>query len=258
MKPTVAFFGTLAGAAGIAGLYFGLGIDWISLAVVFGVTLISYIVAHLTATTGFGEFMRGWLIGLNAGLNGFLGAVVYSQLLGPAGVAVGVLLGLLNFLAVFPVISRNEVFQGVLGWLCVLQPMSYLVAGLGLLFYLVNLLLHPVALITRIQYLRVLGLRVDWKTGTFFQRGGLISNMNPIDTAFNMGNFSFVDKNSGNWHIEHEAGHTLNLATFGSLFHLLGAVDENVIGGGANAFAERLAESNNPTTTQANIIAMWI
>ncbi len=153
--------------------------------------------------------------------------------------------------------SRSEVFQGFLGWLCLLQPMSYLVAGLGLFFYLANLILHPVALITRTQYLRILGMRVDWKTGTFFQRGGLFSNMNLIDTAYNMGNFSFVDKAPGPWHIEHEAGHTLNLATFGSLFHLVGAIDENLTGGGANAFAERLAESNNPSTTQSNIIAMW-
>lgn len=257
MKPKVAIIGALVGVAGIVGLYFGLGINWISLAIVVGVSLLSYIAAHFTATRGFGEFMRGWLIGLNAGLNGFLGAVVYSLLLGPVGVAAGVLLGLLNFVTVIPAISRSEVFQGFLGWLCLLQPMSYLVAGLGFLFYLVNLLLHLVALVTRVQYLRVLGMRVDWKTGTFFQRGGLISNLNPIDTAFNMGNFSFVDSNSRPWHIDHEAGHTLNLAAFGSLFHLVGAINENVTGAGANAFAERLAESNNPATTQSNIIAMW-
>lgn len=257
MKSIVALFGTLAGVAGVVGLYFGLGIGWISLAIIVGVTLLSYIGAHFTAATGFGEFMRGWLIGLNAGLNGFLGAVVYYHLLGPAGVAVGVILGALNFVTVFPVVSRNEVFQGFLGWLCLLQPMSYLVAGLGFLFYLVNLILHLVSLATKTRYLRIIGMRIDWKTGTFFQRGGLISNMNPIDTAFNMGTFSFVDKNSSAWHIEHEAGHTLNLATFGSLFHLVGAINENVTGSGANAFAERLAESNNPSTTQGNIIAMW-
>lgn len=258
MKTTVAFFGALAGVAGVAGLYFGLGIGWISLAIVVGVTLIGYIVAHLTATTGFGEFMRGLLIGFNAGLNGFLGAAVYAWLLGPAGVAVGGILGVLNFLAVFPVFSRSEVFQGFLGWLCLFQPMAYLVAGLGLLFYLTNLLLHPVALITGTKFLRVLGLRVDWKTGTFFQRGGLCSNLNPAHTAYNMGNFSFVDQSTTIWPIEHEAGHTLNLATFGSLFHLFGAFDEIVIGTGADDLAERLAESNNPSTARGNIIAMWI
>jgi len=265
MKTTVAFFGALAGVAGVVGLYFGLGIGWLGLAIVIGVTLVSYILVHHTATTGFGEFMRGWLIGFNAGLNGFLGAVVYALLLGPAGVAVGVLLGVLNFLAVFPVISQGEVFQGFLGWLCLLQPMSYLIAGLGVVFYLTNLILHPVALITGTKFLRVLGLRVDWKTGTFFQRGGLFSNLNPVHTAYNMGNFSFVDKKTPtktsaktpDWHIEHEAGHTLNLATFGSLFHLIGAFNEVVLGTGADDFAERLAESNNPATSQTNIIAMW-
>jgi len=257
MNPLVAMFGTLAGAGGIAGLYFGLGVDWLPLAIVAGVIVLGYILARLTAQTRFGDFMRGCLIGINAGLNGFLGVTLYSALLGPAGWVLGITLGVLDFLTVFPAVSRSEVFQGVLGWMCVLMPMSYLVAGIGLLFFLVNLILHPIGLAAKVQKLRIRAMRVDWKTGTFFQRGGWISNLNPIDTAFNMGNFSFVDEASGAWHLDHEAGHTLNLAAFGSVFHLIGAVDENVTGGGANAFSERIAESNNPSTTQGNIIPMW-
>ena len=66
---------------------------------------------------------------------------------------------------------------------------------------------------------------------------------------------SFVDMNSNAWHIEHEAGHTLNLAAFGCFFHLIGAFDELVIRGG-NAYSERLAESNS-SGTGGNNIAMW-
>jgi hypothetical protein len=51
---------------------------------------------------------------------------------------------------------------------------------------------------------------------------------------------------------------TLNLAAFGSLFHFLGAIDENVTGGHQNAYAERLAESNNPAPRWPNIIPMWV
>ena len=39
---------------------------------------------------------------------------------------------------------------------------------------------------------------VDWKTGTIFMKGGwLIATSTPIDTAFNMGNFAFVDTKCG-------------------------------------------------------------
>ena len=94
----------------------------------------------------------------------------------------------------------------------------------------------------------------DWSTGTLFIKGGLVANLNYLDTAFNMGNFSFVDYKSGAWHKDHEAGHTLNLAAFGSVFHLIGAVDENVFRG-ANAYSERIAESNS--SSGGSMIAMW-
>ena len=60
-----------------------------------------------------------------------------------------------------------------------------------------------------------------------------------------MGNFAFVHYQSSDWHTEHEAGHTLNLASFGFAFHFIGAIDENLpgIGSGANAFSEALAEA---------------
>jgi hypothetical protein len=62
-----------------------------------------------------------------------------------------------------------------------------------------------------------------------------------------MGNFSFVHYQATSTHMEHEVGHTLNLGAFGSLFHLVGAIDENlpVIGSGHKAFSELLAESND-------------
>src|SRR6185503_4764568 len=108
----------------------------------------------------------------------------------------------------------------------------------------------------KVEYLRVQALRMDWKTGTTFVRGGLIANLNYLDTAFNMGNFSFVDAKSNDWHIDHEAGHTLNLAAFGSVFHLIGAFDENVLGRGHQALAERIADSNS--CSGGSNIPMWI
>lgn len=256
----IAFIGALVASGGVTGLYLGLGVSWVALGVVAGVVVVSYIggavAASFPATHGFAELVRGWLVGINASLNGFLAFVLLDATAGEVpGIVVGAALGLVNLIAVFRPISQSEVYQGFIGWLNWTMPMSWLVVVLGLLFFLVSLLGHAFTA-GRVPYLRIQGLAADWKTGTFFMRGGLIANLNPIDTAFNMGNFSFVDYRSSGWHMEHEAGHTLNLAAFGSLFHLVGAVDENATGRGANAFAERLAESNSSGASGTNI-PMW-
>jgi len=260
LKTGIAIIGAVIAVGGVAGLYFGLGIGWISLAIIVGATLLSYILAALGAAAasalGFEEFMRGWLVGLNTGLNGFL-AFALIQILGgtAAGIAAGVAVGLLNLLTAIGPVSQSEVFQGFLGWLTWVMPMSWLVVGLGLLFYVICFLGHAFTL-GQVNYLKVKALAADWKTGTFFIKGGLISNMNPLDTAFNMGNFSFVDEKSGGWHKEHEAGHTLNLAAFGSVFHLIGALDENLLRRMGRAYSERIAESNDSGTSGDNI-PMW-
>ena len=260
LKTGLALIGAIVAAGGVAGLYFGIGISWISLAIIVCVSLLGYLLAAIAATanaaSGFAEFMRGWQIGMNTGLNGFLGFVIVNLLAGTtAAIIVGAVLGLLNLLTVIGPVSQSEVFQGILGWLTWLMPMSWLVIGIGLLFYLICFLGHAVTG-GKVEYLKVQALSADWKTGTFFIKGGLISNLNPLDTAFNMGNFSFVDYLSGGWHKEHEAGHTLNLAAFGSLFHLIGALDENLLRRMGNAYSERLAESND-TGTGGNNIPMW-
>jgi hypothetical protein len=261
LRSWIAFIGALVAIGIVAAVWFTLGPVWISAAIAGGIAVLGYIIAAIGArsrssTTGFGEFMRGWLVGLNAGLNTAIAFVLLGTLTATVpALVVGLVLGLVGLLTVFRPISQSEVYQGLLGYLNWVMPMSWLVVGLGLLFYLFSLLLHGVTL-GRVRYLRVQDFATDWKTGTFFMRGGLVANLNPIDTAFNMGNFSFVDMNSSGWHIEHEAGHTLNLAAFGSLFHLVGALDENATPRGANAFSERIAESNHSGASGSNI-PMW-
>ena len=261
LKSGIAFVGALVALLLIAVFYFVVGIGWIMAGVVVGIGLVSYIVAAIgvgsgSSLTSFGEFMRGWLIGLNAALNGFLAFSIVALLAGAAaGAGAGVALGSLNLLTVFAPLSQSELYQGFLGWTNWLMPMSWPIVVLGLLFYIVSFLVHGVTG-GKVPYLRVEKLGADWKTGTFFMRGGLIANLNYLDTAFNMGDFSFVDYKSGEWHKEHEAGHTLNLAAFGCVFHLVGAFDENATPRGANALSERLAESNASGTNGSNI-PMW-
>ena len=256
----IAIIGAVVAAGGVTGLYFGLGIGWIALGIVLGVTLLSYVLAAIGAASssalGFEEFMRGWLVGLNTGLNGFLAFAIMQLIAGTtAGIVVGAAIASLNLLTVIGPVSQSEVFQGFLGWLTWLMPMSWLVVGLGFLFYVICFLGHAFTF-GQAAYLKVQDLAADWKTGTFFIKGGLISNMNPLDTAFNMGNFSFVDYQSSGWHKEHEAGHTLNLAAFGSIFHLIGALDENLLRRMGKAYSERIAESNDSGTSGDNI-PMW-
>lgn len=259
LKTWIALLGAVVGTGGTAGLYFGLGVGWISLLIVVAVVLVSYIIAAVAAAGSVSEleeFMRGFLVGLNTGVNSFLAYSLFNAIAGmEAGVIMALILGVFNFLCVVGPLSQTVVYQGIVGWITWFMPMSWLVVALGLLFLLISLLLHAVTW-GKVPYLKVQDARVDWKTGTIFIKGGLIANLNYLDTAFNMGNFSFVDYQSGDWHIDHEAGHTLNLTAFGSVFHLIGAVDENVIRRGANAFSERIAESNN-SGSGGNNIPMW-
>ena len=259
LKTGPASVGGFVSAVGGAATYFALGASWsvvpIVAAISGGLALVSYIIAALAVETSVGEFMRGWLIGLNASLNITFGFALGSMFAGTAGGLVAALaLGLINLLSVFAPVSQSGFFQGVIGWLNWLMPMSWPIVLLGFLFYLFSFLLYAVTA-GKVEFLHVQDLGADWKTGTFFMKGGFVANLNYLHTAFNMGNFSFVDYTSGYWHKDHEAGHTLNLAAFGFLFHLIGAIDENVVRG-ADAYSERLAESNASGTNGSNI-PMW-
>jgi RHS repeat-associated protein len=214
-----------------------------------GVITISYVVADATAGTGFGEFMRGFMIGFNAGLN----AMIATALFGPV---VGITLGVINFLAAFDGIAASPIYQGILGWSSWLMPMSWLATGLGLLVFLINVIVgffaHTVP-----RWLggsgwdaaRINSVSIDWGTGTIVMHGGLWTLKSG---GYNLGNFAYIHRNStfSTSLVQHETGHTLNVAAYGAIFHYIGAIDENVIPGrGASAYAEKLADSHDPTRT---------
>ena len=260
MKTQSAFIGAFVAAAVVIAVIAATGFPVAALAVFAGVVIVGYIVGRFTADTSAGDATRGVLIGINTGLNFTLAFVVGREIFDEEAVAgvVAAVIATLNFLAVFPTISNSEVYQGFIGWGNWFMPMSWLVVVLGFGFYVVSGLGHLIFYLgPKWAFFRIIGLHAEWKTGTLFMHGGWVANANPIDTAFNMGNFSFVDHLSGDMHFEHEAGHTLNLAAFGSIFHFVGALDENVFGGGASAYSERFAESNVPATSQADIIPLW-
>lgn len=257
VKPIATLIGGVAGAvlflvprllAGHSGIL-------ILLAVYVGVVAIAYSIATAMMGGVVGESCRGLLIGATAAMNWAVASIVYEKLFGaPVGIILALIAGVYPFLSIIPFLSGNSVYSGLLGYLNWLLPMSWLVVALGFSFFLLGLLGGLIGL-AGAKFFRIERIAFHWQTGTLFTKGGWIGNLNPIDTAFNMGNFAFADVKFGEMAEDHESGHTLNLAAFGSAFHLIGAFDENVIHG-ANALSERLAESHVANST-APTLAMW-
>ncbi len=270
-----AVFGAVVGVF-VAGLCRLLTSEIWVIALILGVVaLICYIVATVTVKKNVSEeepvtaLTRGVLIGINSAFNGFLIALITGSLFSSdtAGLVIGLVLGGLNFIASIGAVSRWGVYQGLIGWLNWLMPMSWLIVGLGLTFVVLSLIGHLIFLITRVKFFRfgipsdsgtsLAGkiIQIDWGTGSFFVFGGWIANVNIYKTAFNMGNFSFVHRESSSSHMGHESGHSLSLGAFGSFIHLVGAVDEWVFSH-EGALTERLAESHDSTASGPKLL-MW-
>jgi hypothetical protein len=224
---------------GAAGVLIGVGL---AAAAALGVTGVSYLIASLVdPSSGFGQFIRGFMIGFNAGMNGVLAAAIF-------GPVVGVALGVVNFLAVFEGISKSPVYQGILGWSSWLMPMSWAASALGVGVFLFNLVVAGITF-HQSDAAKIDKLAIDWKTGTIIMVGGLIRN----GTAFNLGHFVFIDpgyvvagdpEKSYDALVAHETGHTLAVAAFGSAFHLYDFIGENIIGAGKRDYGEKIAESH--------------
>jgi RHS repeat-associated protein len=249
--------GIVAGLAIIAATGgFGLLAFGILLAVSLAVTGVSYIIAsNVDPNGGFGQFMRGFMIGFNAGLN----FVVGSSLLGAGtfGYTIGAALGVINAMAAIDTVARSGFYQGVLGWSSWLMPMSWAATALGLLFYVTN------AVVSWFGGPKVERYGFDWNTGTFVMSGGWIKN----SSAFDMGHFVFMNPNYVDGStpdrtydnvLSHEVGHTLENAAFGSSFLLTDLIGENLTSAGVSDYGEEIAEShadvNDPKRPR---IPMW-
>jgi RHS repeat-associated protein len=205
-----------------------------------GIITLSYILASNNVNNDFGEFMRGFMIGFNAGMNAAIGTILFGPLIGTA-------LGVINFLAAFDSIAQNEVYKGILGWSSWLMPMSWVVNGLGLIFFVINLIVAGVTF-QQADRVKIHSISVNWQTGMLIMEGGLITYP---PGGFNMGNFSFYGQGQTGV-IDHELGHGLNLGAFGWVFHFVGAIDENLVQTNMHdAYSEHLAESNQATPDHA-------
>jgi RHS repeat-associated core domain len=222
----------------IAAFATGIGFGLLALAGVILAVTGGYLLASANQGNAFGDFMKGFLIGFNAGMNAMLMTAIGGPVLGLA-------VGIIGFLAIFDGVRQNPVYQGILGWSNWFMPMSWLVLGLGLIFFVLNIL-GAVFTANQVDALKITYIHMDWSTGSIVMKGGWISNLNQFHTAFDMGNFVYVDRqnSSPDDDIPHETGHSLSLGAFGSIVHIVGFVDEFFFAGG-DAWTERMADSHS-------------
>jgi RHS repeat-associated protein len=237
--------GGLAGIFGVVGLLIGMGII---LGVSLAVVGISYVIAaNLEPGSKGEEFLRGFMIGFNAGMNIGISWTIFCPYAAVAIGAIGALAG------VDKGISSNHVYQGILGWSSWLMPMSWTMTAIGLAFYVVNFIAAGVTW-NGDWYgsgAKIEGLSLDWRTGTFVMVGGLTSpgRGNRAD-GYNLGNFVYVNPGTlddGTYQdvMRHETGHTLNTAVFGTAFEAYTLIDQILFNSGheQDAYGEKLAES---------------
>jgi hypothetical protein len=246
--------GAIAGALSVIPLAPGDGELMLALALIIAIVTAGYLAARSTSGA-VSEVFRGFLIGSNAGWTVVLAAAI-GRLVLPLGgaLAIGGVLGAIVLASAQGAISRRRAYQGVLAWSSWLIPPTWVINALGLGFFVLSVL-GAVITLGRLAPLAITGIAVDGATGTIFLKGGWIANLNQEQTAFDMGHFGFVHKDSASYYIAHETGHTLSLGAFGSVFHLVGFIDE-MSAAGESAYSERLAEGHDPSGTGPRL-PMW-
>jgi hypothetical protein len=231
------------------------------------------------------QFCRGALIGMNAcftamltwvllpwltqaipGLGGTM--LLWSGILAVAGFAIAAV----NLMALNETICANRSYAAVLGWSSWIGAGSTLVNLIGLLFFVISIVASWFGSRLRLTF--------EWWTGSWIIHGGPL-HITPIPTAYTLGNFLLVDPrlnatspvflpgvNAQGQRFDfvlggtalgftfHETGHTLNVAAFGSWFHLIGAIEENIPPGSISGYSELLPEGHQRISTRP-WIRLW-
>jgi len=239
---------------------------------IFIITLFAYTIAAIPLLPALGAaataaalpanpfegFMGGLITGLTAGVNFSIWALLP---LGPAGFVIGIVVGVICFLSAFAALSRNAVYQTVLGWANWAMPYSYLATSVGILLFLINL---PFALAA----LGLGAVRFDVLTATIETTGGIVGITGFVG-GFNLGNYTFLSPGGAGLGFQtpfgvsgisaHETGHTLTVGSFGGIFHWVNAIDENVppLRRLTAAYGETIAESHLPRPLPRRHVRIW-
>lgn len=219
-------------------------------------------------TNLFEEWCRGALIGINACANFLYAAALYPAigfLLGAQpGLALALVLapfyatalGVINFLCVFPGLTRNFAFEATLGWSSWFMPMGWPLHLLGFIVFLIGLIAS--------WFGRPFAALGDWWPGNIARHGWLF---NFGRAAFTLGNFTTVSASlrratpaivgtgtnvgvgfgTALGIVSHEVGHSMVVAAFGTLFTIVGYIHERIVSlispaGGGHAYFEFLCE----------------
>jgi hypothetical protein len=215
------------------------------------------------------QFCRGALIGINTSANLILlpfaipwllswnlGALAWAISAESLWQIIALTGCVLNLLALFEQLCANRSFEAALGWSGWVAAMALPANFVGFTFFLINTATGA-------------KLGFEWWTGSVIVHGGLIRGLVGPPTAFTLGNFLFVDARIDNANpiltvvavpgvgsfpavlaptttglVFHETGHTLNVSAFGSWFHFIGFVDEEIIQRSTGVYSEILPEGH--------------
>jgi hypothetical protein len=224
--------------------------------------------------------VRGMLIGMNATMNGVFALALYTPLFGGgAGLVMTLAVTAVIVLAtactsllsatVPPAMPAAATVQGVTeaftGWHSWLMPMSWPYCAIGWWRFYVSWFRHVCSLAwpgtfpAATNAIQVLQLDVD--SGAMTITGGSQARI-PAENGYNSGCFSFAGAGTTAASVwQHEAGHHLHLAAFGSFVHVIDTLNEQGYGGitgqGSMAYGERVAESNVRGTAGTWEVPVW-
>lgn len=208
---------------------------------------------------------RGFAVGLTAALNA-VGAPVIAIVVFPvAGALAAPLIApwafVVTSLAAIPAVSRNRVYQGILGWSGWIFPMSLIASAVGFVWFGINFVPALISGAAGGGW----PFRIDWSTGAIETVGGITSFISiPTAAAGTVGHFVFVLAPLGanptafqqNFTpatppavfnvATHETGHTLDYVAFGGFRVLLALFDQVIAGNRTTAYSELTADSHVP------------
>lgn len=171
--------------------------------------------------------------------NAALNLLLWSRLLPAYGPALGAVLALVGLGSLTP-LARHRAYHAALGWASWLMPMTWPALGLGF-----------VTFVAARAWRRGLRTRLDRATGTLETSG--LPPFRGFRGGFNLGPLTFLLGVPATPFPEigisaHEAGHSLNVAAFGSVWHLGNGIEQNLRpwARGADAYGELLAEGYRP------------
>lgn len=224
-------------------------------------------------------FARGLMIGTNAPINfvvlpylpawlalqfGLTGVAAFWILAIPSLWVLSTIVLIANVLCLDEGACGDPFFEAVLGYLTWVMPTAFVINVIGLIFVIIDIVSFFFGVPLRFAF--------EWWIGVVTVHGGVVhpTLFGGIPTAYNTGLFIFVHPIfrettpidipgvTAFWTADgllfHESGHTMNVAAFGSWWHLVGAIDEAIQG--TAAFAEMLAESHMHDST-AQWFPLW-